>query len=87
MGEVYNVGGKNEICNLDLIKVICQLMDRYRPENAPHEKLISFVEDRKGHDWRYAIDNSKMLNELQWEPSGDIERLFSETVEFYLNLI
>lgn len=87
VGEVYNVGGKNEICNLDLIKVICQLMDRYRPENAPHEKLISFVEDRKGHDWRYAIDNSKMLNELQWEPSGDIERLFSETVEFYLNLI
>ena len=56
VGEVYNVGGNNELSNLALVKEICKLMDHYVPQNSPHEQLIAFVEDRKGHDWRYAID-------------------------------
>ena len=85
IGEVYNIGGKNEVDNLTLVKTICQLMDEYKPDQAPHEKLISFVEDRKGHDWRYAIDNSKIQNELGWQPSQDFKKMFKETIEFYLN--
>ncbi len=84
VGEVYNIGGKNEVDNLTLVKTICQLMDDYRPDNAPHQKLIKFVEDRKGHDWRYAIDNSKIQNELGWKPSQDFEKMFKQTIEFYL---
>jgi dTDP-glucose 4,6-dehydratase len=83
-GGVYNIGGINEVDNLSLVKTICQLMDEYKPENAPHKSLISFVEDRKGHDWRYAIDNSKIQNELGWKPSQDFKRMFKETIEFYL---
>ncbi|APD50919.1 hypothetical protein AUF42_06910 [Francisella hispaniensis FSC454] len=59
-------------------------MDEYKPENAPHSKLITFVEDRKGHDWRYAIDNSKIQNELGWKPSQDFDKMFRQTIEFYL---
>ena len=84
LGEVYNIGGINEIDNLTLIHTICKLMDGYKPEYAPHKDLISFVEDRKGHDWRYAIDNSKIQNELGWKPSQDFERMFKQTIEFYL---
>ncbi|GAB4224122.1 MAG: dTDP-glucose 4,6-dehydratase [Francisella sp.] len=84
VGEVYNIGGMNEIDNLTLVKNICKLMDEYRPENSPHSKLITFVEDRKGHDWRYAIDNSKIQNELGWKPSQDFNKMFRKTIEFYL---
>ena len=84
VGEVYNIGGKNEVDNLTLVKTICQLMDNYHPDNAPHQKLIEFVEDRKGHDWRYAIDNSKIQNELGWRPSQNFEKMFKQTIEFYL---
>ncbi|QIV95708.1 dTDP-glucose 4,6-dehydratase [Allofrancisella inopinata] len=85
VGEVYNIGGINEVDNLTLVKTICKLMDEYKPENAPHSKLITFVEDRKGHDWRYAIDNSKIQNELGWKPSQDFEKMFKQTIGFYLN--
>ena len=85
IGEVYNIGGINEIDNLTLVNTICKLMDEYQPENAPHSKLITFVKDRKGHDWRYAIDNSKIQNKLGWKPSQDFEKMFKETIEFYLN--
>lgn len=84
VGEVYNIGGKNEVDNITLVKTICNLMDQYKPHNAPHEKLIKYVEDRKGHDWRYAINNSKIQNELDWQPSQDFEKMFKQTVEFYL---
>ncbi len=84
VGEVYNVGGKNEVDNITLVRTICELMDGSRPEHAPHEKLITFVEDRKGHDWRYAIDNSKIQNELSWRPSQDFTEMFRETIKFYL---
>lgn len=84
LGEVYNVGGKNELSNLELVEQICTLMDEYKPENAPHKNLISFVEDRKGHDWRYAIDNEKILNGLSWSPSIDVNAMFEKTIQFYL---
>jgi len=84
VGEVYNVGGMNEVNNLTLVNVICDLIDEYRPMNAPHKNLIKFVEDRKGHDWRYAIDNSKLQNNLGWKPSQNFNRMFKQTIEFYL---
>ena len=85
LGEVYNIGGINEIDNITLVKKICNLMDDYNPQNSPHENLIEFVQDRKGHDWRYAIDNNKIRTELNWEPSKDFNRMFRNTIEFYLN--
>ena len=84
LGEVYNVGGINEIDNLTLVNIICKLMDEYKPQNAPHNHLITYVEDRKGHDWRYAIDNSKIQNDLGWKPSQNFEKMFKQTIEFYL---
>ena len=84
VGEVYNIGGKNEVDNITLVKTICKLMDQYKPDNAPHEKLIQYVEDRKGHDWRYAIDNSKIQNQLGWKPSQDFDKFFKQTIEFYI---
>lgn len=87
VGEVYNIGAINEVDNLTLINTICKLMDEYKPRNAPHNRLISFVEDRKGHDWRYAIDNGKIQSELGWKPSQDFERMFKETIEFYIGEI
>lgn len=84
VGECYNIGGSNEMSNLVLVKYICQLMDRYRPSNAPHEKLINFVTDRKGHDWRYAIDNSKVSKHLNWRPTQDFNMALKNTIEFYL---
>lgn len=83
VGEVYNIGGINEVDNLTLVKTICKLMDEYKSENAPHSKLISFVEDRRGHDWRYAIDNSKIQNELGWKPSQNFNKMFRQTINFY----
>ncbi len=86
IGEIYNIGGNNEIDNLTLIKNICHIMDDYHPQAVSHEKLMTFVEDRKGHDFRYAIDNSKIQNELGWQPTKDFKTLLNKTVEFYLTL-
>ncbi|PWV57731.1 dTDP-glucose 4,6-dehydratase, partial [Plasticicumulans acidivorans] len=60
LGETYNIGGCNEWKNIDIVRLICRLLDERRPQSAPHERLISFVTDRPGHDWRYAIDARKM---------------------------
>ncbi|MGM0439956.1 MAG: dTDP-glucose 4,6-dehydratase [Chlamydiota bacterium] len=84
VGQVYNVGGNNEVDNLTLIRTICGLMDTYRPKNAPHQDLMQFVTDRKGHDWRYAIDNRKIQEELQWQPRQDFQKMLRRTIEFYL---
>jgi len=84
LGEVYNIGGINEWSNIDICRLICQLMDEHRPENAPHNKLITFVQDRAGHDWRYAIDVTKMSNALSWRPSEIFETGIRKTVEWYL---
>ncbi len=85
IGQVYNVGGQNEVDNLSLVKTICQLMDDYRPQGSPHASLIHFVEDRKGHDWRYAIDNRKIQRELNWKPSQNFKTMLQQTIEFYLS--
>lgn len=85
-GETYNIGGFNEWKNLDLIKVICRTMDKKlgRAEGTS-EQLISYVTDRAGHDMRYAIDASKIMNELGWKPSLQFEEGIEKTVDWYLS--
>jgi dTDP-glucose 4,6-dehydratase len=80
-GETYNVGGACERSNLEVVHAICDVMDRLRPEAAPHARLISFVTDRPGHDWRYAIDLTRITERLGWRPSGSFESLLQRTVE------
>ncbi|MCF6218697.1 MAG: dTDP-glucose 4,6-dehydratase [Gammaproteobacteria bacterium] len=84
LGEVYNIGGINEWANIDICKLICQLMDEHKPENAPHTDLITFVQDRAGHDWRYAIDAAKMSDDLDWRPVETFETGIRKTVAWYL---
>ncbi|KGP63653.1 dTDP-glucose 4,6-dehydratase [Legionella norrlandica] len=83
-GEVYNIGGNNELDNLSLIKMICQMMDDLKPMEKSYQSLITFVEDRKGHDKRYAIDNSKIQKELSWVPQGDFISKLLNTIQYYL---
>jgi dTDP-glucose 4,6-dehydratase len=85
IGETYNIGGNNEWKNIDLIKLLCSVMDKKlgRSENTS-EQLITFVKDRAGHDQRYAIDASKIRDELGWEPSLTFEKGLEKTVEWYL---
>jgi dTDP-glucose 4,6-dehydratase len=84
VGETYNIGGNSEKDNLSLVKMICEVMDGIHPESAPHSNLISFVKDRPGHDWRYAIDNSKICKELGWQPRHNLKDGLLETVKYYL---
>ncbi len=83
-GETYNIGGCNEWANLDVAQLICQLLDERRLEHAPHERLITFVTDRPGHDWRYAIDAGKMDRELGWRPQETFQTGIAKTVDWYL---
>lgn len=83
LGETYNIGGNNEWTNIELVKLICKLMDEINPQHKSHANLIQFVKDRPGHDWRYAIDISKIQNELKWEPRMKFEEGLRETIEFY----
>jgi dTDP-glucose 4,6-dehydratase len=84
-GETYNIGGNNEWKNLDLIKLLCKIMDRkLGRKNSTSEKLITYVKDRPGHDLRYAIDSSKISRELGWIPSLDFEHGLEKTVDWYL---
>ena len=83
--ETYNIGGKNEWKNIDLIRLLCRIMDnRLGRKEGESEKLITFVKDRAGHDLRYAIDSSKISGELGWEPSFDFEHGLEKTVDWYL---
>ncbi len=83
--ETYNIGGHNEWKNIDLIKVLCKLVDaKIGNEPGTSEKLITFVKDRAGHDLRYAIDASKLENELGWTPSLQFEEGLSKTIDWYL---
>ncbi|QRZ12372.1 dTDP-glucose 4,6-dehydratase [Paracoccus methylovorus] len=84
IGRSYNIGGENEATNIDLVRSICGHMDRLRPDAAPHDRLISFVTDRPGHDRRYAIDPGRVRNELGWRPSVTVEEGLRRTVEWYL---
>ncbi len=84
-GETYNVGGHNEWKNIDLIRLMCQVMDRkLGRETGTSEKLITFVKDRAGHDLRYAIDSGKLQKELGWEPSLQFEEGLEKTIDWYL---
>ncbi|WP_420583432.1 dTDP-glucose 4,6-dehydratase [Reichenbachiella sp.] len=84
-GETYNIGGFNEWKNIDLVKLLCQIMDR-KLNRAPGtcESLITFVTDRAGHDHRYAIDSTKISKELSWKPSLQFEEGLEKTVDWYL---
>ncbi len=85
-GEVYNVGGNNEVKNLDLVHLLCDILDELAPEIPvkPSKQLITFVQDRQGHDRRYAINSSKLQQELGWTPSITVEQGLRQTVEWYL---
>jgi dTDP-glucose 4,6-dehydratase len=85
IGRSYNVGGGNERTNLDLVQILCKLLDKYRPLNSgKYSELIAFVQDRPGHDARYAIDFSRIKNELGWKPSVTLEEGLEKTVIWYL---
>ena len=85
IGETYNIGGFNEWTNIALIKVMCQKMDeKLGREKGESEKLITYVKDRAGHDLRYAIDATKIKNELGWEPSLQFEEGIEKTIDWYL---
>jgi dTDP-glucose 4,6-dehydratase len=84
-GETYNIGGHNEWANIHIVQLICDLMDEFRPEFGGNSRsLITFVKDRPGHDRRYAIDATKIKQELGWKPAYTFERGIRETVQWYL---
>lgn len=83
-GETYNVGGRNERRNIDVVKRICSLMDALHEPGRPHEQLITYVEDRPGHDARYAIDAGKLETELGWKARETFETGIEKTVRWYL---
>jgi dTDP-glucose 4,6-dehydratase len=86
LGETYNIGGNNEWTNIDLIRLLCQIMDeKLGRDKGTSEKLITFVKDRAGHDLRYAIDSTKLKTELGWEPSLTFEEGLPKTIDWYLN--
>jgi dTDP-glucose 4,6-dehydratase len=86
LGETYNIGGFNEWKNIDLIKVMIKIVDRMLGrEEGSSDKLITYVKDRAGHDFRYAIDSTKLKNELGWEPSLQFEEGIEKTVKWYLD--
>jgi dTDP-glucose 4,6-dehydratase len=85
IGEKYNVGGRNERRNIDVVRRICAILDDLRPRPSPHESLISFVTDRPGHDLRYAIDATKLERELGWRAHETFESGIEKTVRWYLD--
>jgi len=87
VGETYNIGGHNEKQNIQVVKTICKILDELKPQfNAQsYETLITFVKDRPGHDLRYAIDASKIAQDLAWKPEETFETGIRKTVEWYLN--
>jgi dTDP-glucose 4,6-dehydratase len=85
LGEKYNVGGRNERRNIEVVRRICGLMDDLRPKTEPHETLIRFVTDRPGHDHRYAIDVTKLESELGWKAQETFDSGIAKTVRWYLD--
>ena len=84
IGRSYNIGGKNEATNLELVQKICVLLDNLQPQKTPYADQITFVTDRPGHDQRYAIDPSRIINELNWKPSVTLDEGLRKTVLWYL---
>lgn len=85
IGRCYNIGGENEVRNIDLVRQICAVLDRLRPSKTPFSEQITFVTDRPGHDQRYAIDPSRIRGELGWRPSVTLDQGLEQTVEWYLD--
>ena len=85
IGEKYNVGGRNERRNIDVVRRVCAILDRLRPMKRPYESLISFVTDRPGHDLRYAIDATKLERELGWRALETFDSGVEKTVRWYLD--
>lgn len=83
-GETYNIGGRNERTNLQIVDRICTILDERVPKERSYKELITFVEDRAGHDRRYAIDATKLENELGWRADENFESGIIKTVEWYL---
>ena len=85
LGHTYNIGGNNEIKNLDIVNIICELMNELKPsKNGDYKNLITFVKDRPGHDYRYAIDSTKIQNELGWKPIETFKTGIRKTIKWYL---
>ena len=84
LGETYNIGGLNEQKNLDVVNILCTILDELCAQGAPHSRLITFVKDRPGHDRRYAIDCTKLQSELGWVPKESFRSGIRKTVEWYL---
>jgi dTDP-glucose 4,6-dehydratase len=85
-GETYNIGGHNEWANLHIVHLICDLIDELSPQSCGNSRqLMTFVKDRLGHDRRYAIDATKIKNELGWVPAHTFETGIRETVRWYLD--
>jgi len=85
VGRSYNIGGDSERTNLELVHAVCAILDRLRPAGAPHYKLVTFVQDRPGHDARYAIDATRIRDELGWRPTVTLEQGLETTVQWYLD--
>ncbi|WP_386624752.1 dTDP-glucose 4,6-dehydratase [Sulfitobacter geojensis] len=85
LGRSYNIGGENEARNIDLVRSICAILDRTRPKDSGYADQITYVQDRAGHDLRYAIDPSRIRDELGWRPSVTLEQGLERTVQWYLD--
>ena len=87
LGRCYNIGGENERSNLDLVETLCTILDAKRPrsDGKSYQDQITFVTDRPGHDARYAIDPSRIRDELGWRPSVTVEEGLEKTVQWYLD--
>ncbi len=85
LGETYNIGGCNEWTNIDIVRLICSILDELRPGDRPKSELITFVKDRPGHDLRYAINANKIMSELDWKPEYTFETGIRQTIQWYLN--
>ena len=86
LGHTYNIGGRSERANIDVVRTVCRILDELQPSSSagPHEELITFVRDRPGHDRRYAIDSTKIESELGWKPKESFETGLRKTVQWYL---
>lgn len=85
VGEAYVIGAELELANIQVARTVCRHFDEIRPEHSPHDRLIEFVNDRPGHDFRYGIDPAKMYSEIGWSPETEFEAGLSKTIEWYIN--
>ncbi|MDM8569634.1 GDP-mannose 4,6-dehydratase, partial [Thiotrichales bacterium HSG1] len=85
LGEVYNIGGNYEKTNIEVVTALCEILDELVPKDKKYENLITYVTDRPGHDLRYAIDSTKIKNELGWQPQETFTTGLRKTVQWYLD--